>query len=176
MWILLCYLCSRGNHPWKMTQVGTSHPFRPPQLNPPERAPQGQACSTRCSPAWLPSLDQQIPLRWQRVNQLVALPTPLQNLILHRITMEPYASSPDLQKRKCLVSRSSLPSVCCDVVWELIDDKHNIPEFTAPRCCLPPSYKPLQSVTTMTEQDRRRENSSPQLSDFFNSMKLWEVL
>lgn len=166
MWILLCYLCSRGNNPWKMTQVGTSHRFRPPQLNPSELAPEGQACSTRHSLAQLSSPDQWTPLRWQCVNQLVALPTLPQSLLLHRITMDPYAS-PDLQKRKCLVSRSSLPSACWDIVWELIEDKHNVPEFTAPQSCPPPSYKPLQSVTTMIEQDRRRENSSPQLPDFF---------
>lgn len=82
---------------------------------------------------------------------------------------------PLISERENVRSKEAVFHQYSGTLSERTRDKHNIPEFTAPLSCLPPSYKPLQSVTTMTEQDRSRENSSTQLSGSFNSMKLWEV-
>lgn len=134
--------CSRGTNPWQTTQVGTSHPFRCPQLNPPDLAPEGQACSIRHYVARLPSLAQWIPLRWQCVNLLVALSTPSTKLTpaqnRYRALCIPWSP----KEKMCGLKKQSyigLPGHCLRTQ----EDKNNIPEFTAPWSCLPPSYKPF---------------------------------
>lgn len=143
--------------------AGDQPSLTPPQLNPPELAPKHQASSSWYSLALLPPVDQWILLRWKSVNQFVALPSCQQNLLLHK-SLWSLMDTLISKRGKSLLSRSSIPSAYWDMIWELTEDKHNIPKFTALLSCLPPSYKPLKSVTTVTEQDRRRENSSTKLS------------